>query len=134
MIIEALQPLHIRRATGDLHLRPGYPIELPDDEAARLLSKAGGKVRAILEKSVTIDPAMKTDGSPLSSIYWETGDGRILGPAVPEYLARDRNTFWIVVTFRGRIWWINADRLQSKKAFDAQFPRGLYRKESMGRR
>lgn len=52
--------------------------------------------------------------------YWEAGDGRILGPAVPEFLGRDGNSFWIVTTFRGQIWWINADRLRSKKSFDAQ--------------
>lgn len=133
-MIEALQPLHIRRAAGDLHLLPGYPVELPDDEASKLLSKAGGKVRAIPEESLTVDPAMRPDGSPLSSIYWETWDGRILGPALPEYLARDRNIFWIVVTFSEQTRWINADRLRSKKAFDAQFPHRLNRKESMGRR
>lgn len=72
--------------------------------------------------SPIVEPAAKPDGSPLSPIYWETGDGRILGPAVPEYLARDRNTFWIVVTFSGQIRWIDADRLRSKKAFNAQSP------------
>lgn len=51
------------------------------------------------------------------AIYWETGNGRILGPAVPEFLGRDGNTFWISTTFDGRIWWINADRLRSQKAF-----------------
>lgn len=53
------------------------------------------------------------------AIYWETGTGRILGPAVPECLSRDGNTFWIVTTFMGQIWWVNADRLRSKRTFDA---------------
>lgn len=134
MLIEALQPLHIRRPGGDLHLLPGHPVELDAEEAQRLLSKAHDKVRVVTKKELAIEPATKPDGSLLSPIYWETGDGRILGPAVPEFHGRDGNTFWISVTFEGQIRWINVDRLRSKKAFDAQFQRGLNRKESMGRR
>lgn len=52
--------------------------------------------------------------------YWETGDGRILGPATPEFLARDGSTFWISTTFEVQIWWINADRLRSRKAFEVR--------------
>jgi hypothetical protein len=55
-------------------------------------------------------------------IYWESGDGRILGPAIPEFLARDGRTFWIVTTLEGQIRWINADQLRSKKAFEQQKP------------
>jgi hypothetical protein len=64
-------------------------------------------------KSIHIEPA------PLNAkgIYWETGTGRILGPAIPEFLARDGDSFWISTTFQQTIWWINADRLRSKKAF-----------------
>lgn len=47
MIIEALKPLHIRKTSGDLHLQPGAPIELPDEEALRLLQKVPNKVRAV---------------------------------------------------------------------------------------
>lgn len=53
-------------------------------------------------------------------IYWETGDGRIVGPAVPEFLGRDGSSFWISTTFEGQIRWINADRLRSRKAFEEQ--------------
>lgn len=53
-------------------------------------------------------------------VYWETSDGRILGPAIPEYLARDGGSYWIVATFEEEIRWINADRLRSRKAFEAQ--------------
>lgn len=115
MIIEALRPLHIRRAGGDLHLLPGQAIELEAAEAQRLLTKANGMVRA-----VTIEAASKPDGSPLSPIYWEAGNGRILGPAVPELFARCGNAFWISTTFKGHILWINADRLRSRKAFEQQ--------------
>src|SRR5690242_8672079 len=121
MKLEALRPLHVRRASGDLHLRPGYPVELPDEEAARLLQKVPDKVRmAPHGTTVTIEPALTANGGPLSVIYWETGDGRILGPAVPEFLAREKESFWIVTSFDGRSWWINADRLRSRRAFEGQ--------------
>jgi hypothetical protein len=60
---------------------------------------------------------MKMDGSALSPIYWQTGDGRILGPATPEFLAKLDDQFWIVTTFEEHIRWINADLLRSRKAF-----------------
>lgn len=67
-------------------------------------------------KNIEVQPA----ASNARPIYWETGDGRILGPAVPEFLARDGETFWISTIFEGQIWWINADRLRSRKAFEGQ--------------
>ncbi|MFO0777582.1 MAG: hypothetical protein U0223_08245 [Nitrospira sp.] len=53
-------------------------------------------------------------------IFWETGEGRILGPATPEFLGKSGGQFWIVTTFEVQIRWINADRLRSKKAFETQ--------------
>jgi hypothetical protein len=67
-------------------------------------------------KGIQIEPATPN----ARVIYWETGKGQILGPAIPEYLARDRETFWVVTTFEGKIRWINADMLRSKRAFEEQ--------------
>lgn len=117
MRLEALHPLHIRRAAGDLHLQPGILVELPDDEAKKLLQKVPGKVRVA---EAVIEPALKLDGRSLSAFYWETSDGRILGPAIPEFLARDGSTFWIVTTFDHHIRWIHADLLRSQRAFERQ--------------
>jgi hypothetical protein len=122
--IEALCPLHIRRATGDLHLLPGFPIDLPDEEAQRVLAKARGKVRVVPQGAALMEPAVKPDGSPLSAIYWEHSTGEILGPAIPEFFAQDGDRFWIFTTFEGSIWFINADRLRSQKAFlEQRIPR-----------
>lgn len=65
---------------------------------------------------IQIEPAAPN----AKAIYWETGTGQILGPAIPEYLARDGETFWIVTTFEGQTRWINADRLRSKHTFEMQ--------------
>lgn len=48
MLMEALRPLHIRRVNGDLHMKPGSPIEIPDEEAVRLLAKKPDAVRPVL--------------------------------------------------------------------------------------
>lgn len=61
---------------------------------------------------------LETAPSNARAIYWEAGDGRILGPVVPEFLGRDGKTFWIVITFEEQIRWINADRLRSRQAFE----------------
>lgn len=53
-------------------------------------------------------------------IYWETGDGRILGPAVPEFFLQDGEEYWISVTFEGHIRFLRDDRLRSRKAFEQQ--------------
>lgn len=122
MRLKILRPLHIRRLAGgeDLHLKPGL-IDLPDDDAQALLEKKPDAVRQVeLDEPVVVEPACRPDGQPLSAIFWETGSGEIIGPAVPEYFAQDGETFWIVTTFEGQIRWINADRLRSKKQFEQQ--------------
>ena len=121
MKLEVLRPLHIRKASGDLHLKPGR-VDLPDADALLLLAKKPDAVRLVGASGTVIEPAERPDGQPMTPIYWETGTGQILGPAVPEYLARDGETFWIVTTFEGQIRWINADRLRSKKQFETQKP------------
>ena len=116
-MIEALKPLTIRLRSGELHLKPGVLVELADEQARRLLAKAPNRVRAVASPGpVTVEVASPNP----KAIYWETAEGRILGPAVPEYLARHGDTFWIVTTFDGQARWINADRLRSRKAFEDQ--------------
>lgn len=49
MHIEATEkPIRYRLATGEeVILRPGVPVEVPEQAARQLLQKAGGKVRAV---------------------------------------------------------------------------------------
>lgn len=122
MKLEILRPLHIRRASGDLHFKAGSVADLPDEDALLLLAKKPDAVRLVGTSGTVIEPAQRPDGRSLSAIFWETGTGQILGPAVPEYLAKDGETFWIVTMFEGQIRWINADRLRSKKQFETQKP------------
>ena len=47
MLIEALCPLLVKLPGQDLKLEPGYPVDLPDDYAHRLLDRVPDKVRRL---------------------------------------------------------------------------------------
>lgn len=121
MLIETLRPLHIRRATGDLHLRPGVPVELPDDEAAKLLQKVPDKVRVVTGTGVTVEPAITPDGFLLRPVYWERWDGSIVGPARPEFFFQDSSgQVGLILSFQGETVAVAEFMLRSKRAFDTQ--------------
>lgn len=121
MKLEALAPIRINRPDGEaLHLKPGCPIDVPDELGARILERLPNKVR--IAEPTCIEAAITPDGNPLSEIYWETRDGWIAGPATPEFLAKSGNQFWIVTSLQGQARWVNADWLRSKKQFEQQKP------------
>jgi|CXWL01.1.fsa_nt_gi hypothetical protein len=47
MFVEASIPLTVKLPTGDIRLTPGVPVELPREQAHRLLVRAKGKVREV---------------------------------------------------------------------------------------
>lgn len=71
MRLEILRPLHIRHLAGgeDLHLKPG-PVDLPDDDAMRLLVKKPDAVRPVVQPSDLVEwlsPALpKQQGEALA--------------------------------------------------------------------
>lgn len=72
MKIEALRPLHIRRATGDLHLRPGLVVDLADDDAIRLIAKAPGAVRPVVQPGDLVEwlsPALPRQQGEVLAVY-----------------------------------------------------------------
>ena len=108
-------PVTVRTGRGDVKLTPGIPQELPDAIGQRVLERAGEKVRIHEpngKEETLIEPASPT----AKPIYWESVDGKILGPAKPEFLAKSgpdgHEQFWIVVTFRKITRWISSDRLR----------------------
>ena len=74
---------------------------------------------------LTIEPAVRWDGSPLSPIFWECATGAIVGPTQLEYFVRtgleniDHN-YWVIASYQGAAVWIRSDRLRSRKAFREQ--------------
>ena len=91
MWIEASTPLTIRRRSGDVRLLPGRPVDLPEDEALKLLAKAHGKVREATG-SVDIEDMEKRKTSralaPGDQITWGA-DGTLRGPATVDFLHTD---------------------------------------------
>ena len=128
MELEVVNDLIARHSRGQTFLAKGERFSTTDGEAQALLQRFPQFVRAVPTpaattiRAIVYEPATKPDGSPLSAIYWESGDGRILGPATPEFLARSGDQFWIVTTFEGQARWINADRLRSKRQWAGQEP------------
>ena len=47
MLIEAARPMRVLIPDGEIRLEPGRPIDLPEDQALKLLVKAGGHVRRV---------------------------------------------------------------------------------------
>jgi hypothetical protein len=74
------------------------------------------------QEGISVNPAHPRG----RQMYWEDIDGRILGPVVPEHLAKVRtrngDSFWVIVTYDGLPRWIRSDRLRSKQAFETQRP------------
>jgi hypothetical protein len=121
MLIEALTPLKVRMHGRELFMDPGQPQDLPDADARRLLAKVPDKVRIVEPAPVVINVVTPADGVA-KPIYFEDVYGRILGPATPEFLARDGDDFWIVTTMDGCTWWIRSEQLRSRIAFETQVP------------
>jgi hypothetical protein len=65
---------------------------------------------------ITIEPAHPS----ARPVYWERATGEIVGPGVPEFLARVGDAFWVVAQFQGEPVWINSDRLRSRRQFEGQ--------------
>jgi len=72
MMLVVLRPLHIRRSSGDLHLKPGLPIDLPDGDAVRLLAKKPDAVRLVLRPGDIVEwlsPALPKQHGEVLDVY-----------------------------------------------------------------
>jgi hypothetical protein len=81
--------------------------------------------RAVARATPPIDVAIEPAATNAKPIFWErVSIGEILGPAIPEFLARGGEgptaTFWVVAQFDGLPVWINSTQLRSRREFDAQ--------------
>lgn len=114
--------IKFRLKTGkEVTLRPGVPVDLPEESARKLLTQAGDRVRVVSPTaSIAIEPA----AGNARPIYWETGAGKIIGPARPDFLAKvgegSAASFWVVTSLEEKILWVRSDRLRSKSQFENQ--------------
>jgi hypothetical protein len=71
-------------------------------------------------EDITVEPA----AANARPVYWERADGSIVGPAVPEFLAKVGTgltaSYWVVCQLHGQSVWVLTDRLRSRKAFEEQ--------------
>lgn len=114
------KPFIYRWPGGEVRLELGKPVDLPQDRAERLLSKAGDRVRVVELESVVIEPA-HPHARP---VYFERSDGVIYGPARVSHLAKTgrglNERFWVIVEHEGQVIWVWSDRLRSKQQFENQ--------------
>ena len=105
MWIEALTTVTIRRRSGDVRLLPGKPMDLPEDEALKLLVKAQGKVREATGSCDYLDEGKSTRAlAPRDRITWGP-EGTLRGPATVEFLHTDPDgTEWAFVTLPDGRW------------------------------
>ncbi|HEV8328446.1 MAG TPA: hypothetical protein VGQ08_13275 [Nitrospiraceae bacterium] len=91
MLIEAVDhPIRYRFPGGEIRLEPGRPVEVEPKRAAKLLARAGAKVRAIT-------PVMH----PGDRISWTRGDLTVQHGVV-DFLHTDPDgTSWAFVTYEG---------------------------------
>jgi hypothetical protein len=92
MLIEVSSPLTIKLPSGEVDLVPGQPVELPDEQARRLLKKAPGRARVITH---IIQAG--------SLITWTRGDGSVQDGLIDLIHVDDTGTRWAFVTI-GETW------------------------------
>ena len=124
------KPIRYRLKTGEeFILRPGVPMELPDQAATQLLQKASAMVRRVdsalapplqAAEDIMIEPAAANP----RPVYWERADLSIVGPGRPEFLAKvgtgATERFWVIVEYQGQAIWVQSNQLRSRKAFNQQ--------------
>ena len=115
MWIESLKPIRVQFRLQEVRLEPGRPVELPEDCGRNLLHQAGNKDRiAQPPETVVIEPA----AANARPVYWEGSEGKLCGPATPEFLAKtdtgEEERFWVLVTFEGTIRLVWSEILRAK--------------------
>ncbi len=93
MLIEALKPLTVKLPTGDLQLKPGFPVNMAEDRALKLLAKAPGKVRMVQPHALAFQLG--------DLVHWQGMDGKVRGPAVVEHVTLCDWRLWAWVTWDG---------------------------------
>ncbi len=99
MLIEALKPLTVKLPAGDLQLKPGFPVNMAEDRALKLLAKAPGKVRMVQPHALTFQLG--------DLIHWQTWDGKTHGPALVEHVTFSEGRTWAFVRYDGIDRWVS---------------------------
>lgn len=104
MWIESLKPLRIVFADCAVHLAPGYPVYFSEEQACRVLEKAAGKVRVLMDGYCTRD---LIEGE---SVRWRSGEG-LCGPAIVHLTTCTVEGIWMLVLHEERPRWIHESKI-----------------------
>ena len=96
MLIEASLPLTVRLPSGPIHLKPGQPVDLPDEQAKRLLEKAPNKVRMVQDASPLVRPGV--------TIEWQGADLTMRQGLVDFLHVNAYGTTWAFYSLPDGIW------------------------------
>lgn len=103
MMVEAIgEGFTYRWPGGEVRLKPGEPVDLPDERARRLLTKAPGRVRVV-------PPSIQ----PGDSIRWTRSDGSVHHAKVDFVHGDSDGARWAFVTI-GTGWAAVSCRFVSK--------------------
>ena len=127
MLIEATQhPIRYRLLNGtQVRLAPGFPIDLPEEQAKALLTKAPDRVRMAATQSPG-DGGFLAQPAESRPVYWESENGRILGPGTVTHMAKEMTSrgearFWLCISY-GNSWrWIHESLLRTRASYEAQW-------------
>lgn len=127
MLVEAIQhPILYRLLDGSqVRLAPGSPVDLPEEQARTLLTKAPDRVR-VAGTHNDVETFLIDSADCRRPVYWESSNGRVLGPADVTHMAKEMTTggevrFWLCITY-GNSWrWIHESLLRSRLSYEAQW-------------
>jgi hypothetical protein len=127
MLIEATKhPIRYTMLDGrQVCLAPGCPVDLPEERAQALLTKAPDRVRLVAPRVKTSETFLVEPASCQHPVFWESHDKRILGPGLVTHVAKEtRSThsirFWLCVAYGGSWRWIHESLLRSRAKYEAQ--------------
>ncbi len=103
MLIEGLRPLCLVLANRMIRLVPGYPVYFSDEEAQKILEKAGSKVRVF-------NKHMDVKDSNDDLIMWKSDKG-LCGPAFLIAVDSSNAGTWMLVQDGGDWLWIHESKV-----------------------
>ncbi len=127
MLIEAIRhPIRYRLLDGSqIRLAPGCPVNLPENQARTLLTKAPDRVRVAVAEKAPVEEFLVESAACKAAVYWES-DLRILGPARVTHMATEttrsgQRRHWLCITYENSWRWIHEDLLRSRAAYETQW-------------
>jgi hypothetical protein len=117
-MLEAIRPFTLRLHGRVQAIAQGQALELDLKDAERLLRKAPDRVRPVASPETPTLLTQPVYG--VKPVYWESMDGRILGPAHVLSVTQDGKELWMCLAYDASLYWIRDYLLRSRQEFEAQ--------------